>query len=84
MSICTQRGSSLMFHATTNKIAASTASGMPEARGARNSKTAISTSACVIPASGLLAPLRILVAVRAIAPVAANPPNSGTTIFAIP
>ena len=32
-------------------------------------------TACTTPASGLVAPLRMLVAVRATAPVAANPPN---------
>jgi hypothetical protein len=38
----------------------------------------------VIPASGLVPPLRILVAVRAIAPVAAIPPNSGERMLAMP
>ena len=41
-------------------------------------------NAWMIPAIGVLAPLRILVAVRAIAPVAGSPPNSGETMFAIP
>ena len=36
------------------------------------------------PASGLVAPLRMLVAVRASAPVAANPPNSGAMMLAMP
>ena len=73
-----------MFQATTNRIAASAASGMWAASGARNSRMAISVSACTMPASGLVAPLRMLVAVRAIAPVAAKPPNSGATMFARP
>ncbi len=37
-----------------------------------------------MPASGLVPPLRTLVAVRAIAPVAAKPPNSGAAMFAMP
>ena len=37
-----------------------------------------------MPATGLLAPERILVAVLAIAPVAGNPPNRGDAIFATP
>ena len=32
-----------------------------------------------MPATGLVAPLRMLVAVRAMAPVAAKPPNSGVS-----
>ena len=73
-----------MCHATTNRIAANAASGMLEASGARNSSTATSVTVCTMPASGLVAPLRMFVAVRAMAPVAAKPPNSGTTMFAIP
>lgn len=37
-----------------------------------------------MPASGLVPPLRTFVAVRAIAHVAAKPPNSGATMFATP
>ena len=37
-----------------------------------------------MPASGPVAPLRTLVAVRAIAPVAAKPPNSGAAMLAMP
>jgi hypothetical protein len=37
-----------------------------------------------MPATGDRAPERMFVAVRAIAPVAGIPPNSGETIFAIP
>ena len=37
-----------------------------------------------MPASGLVAPLRTFVAVRAIAPVAAKPPNTGASTFATP
>ena len=42
------------------------------------------TRACTIPATGVLPPARTLVAVRAIAPVAGNPPNSGEAMFAAP
>jgi hypothetical protein len=40
--------------------------------------------AWIMPATGVRAPERMLVAVRAIAPVAGSPPNSGETMFAIP
>ena len=48
-----------------------------------NTSTNIST-AWTIAARGLLPPLRILVAVRAIAPVAAKPLKNGAKIFASP
>ncbi|MNE97409.1 hypothetical protein D3C80_1957530 [compost metagenome] len=57
---------------------------MFEARGARNRRISTRVRAWVTPASGPVAPLRILVAVRAIAPVAANPPNRGTARLAMP
>src|SRR5436309_716746 len=38
----------------------------------------------MIPATGVCAPARMLVAVRAIAPVAGNPPNIGEKILATP
>ena len=41
-------------------------------------------SACSMPATGLRAPARMLVAVRAIAPVADSPPNSDEAILAMP
>ena len=37
-----------------------------------------------MPATGVRAPARMLVAVRAIAPVAGSPPNIGEAMFAIP
>ena len=43
-----------------------------------------SVSAWTIPATGVRAPLLMLVAVRAIAPVAGMPPKSGDAMFAIP
>ena len=45
------------------------------ASGAANSRMASSVSACTMPATGVRAPERTLVAVRAIAPVAGRPPN---------
>ena len=38
----------------------------------------------MIPAIGVCAPERMLVAVRAIAPVAGSPPNMGETMLATP
>src|SRR3989449_3307320 len=43
-----------------------------------------SVAACVIPAMGVRPPFLTLVAVRAMAPVAGIPPNSGEAMFAIP
>ena len=73
-----------MFHATTNRIADNTASGTRRASGASHSTTASNVSACTIPAIGVLAPERMFVAVRAMAPVAGMPPNSGVTMLAMP
>ncbi|CSA24010.1 Uncharacterised protein [Vibrio cholerae] len=81
---CTKCGASLIFQATTNRIALNVARGIFTAKGASTSRIMTSVSACMTPAIGLLPPLRMLVAVRAIAPVAAIPPNRGATIFAIP
>ena len=49
---------------------ASTASGTADASGAAISTTSSSVSACTMPATGLVAPARTLVTVRAIVPVA--------------
>jgi len=59
-------------------------SGICEANGANTNTITTSVSACTMPAKGLVAPLRILVAVRAMAPVEAKPPNSGEKILATP
>ena len=59
------------------RTAASAASGMKRASGAANSKITSSVSAWTIPAIGVFAPERMLVAVRAMAPVAGMPPNIG-------
>ena len=72
-----------MLYATTIRIAASTDSGMYRASGAATSSTTSSVSAWTMPATGVRAPERMLVAVRAIAPVAGRPPNSGDAMLAI-
>jgi len=77
-------GNSLMFQETTNSTADSEHSGIAEANGANRTMTRIKNTECTMPARGLLAPLRMLVAVRATAPVAAKPPNSGATMLAMP
>jgi hypothetical protein len=41
-------------------------------------------SACTMPATGLVAPARTFVTVRAMVPVAGMPPNSGVTKLATP
>jgi hypothetical protein len=43
-----------------------------------------SVKACATPATGLLAPLRMFVAVRAMAPVAGMPPKIDARQFAMP
>ena len=60
--------------------------GQRDVGGSGASRRTISNSvtAWTMPATGLVAPLRMLVAVRAIAPVAAKPPNSGVTTLAMP
>src|ERR1051325_325311 len=58
--------------------------GMAAARGAATSRTTRSVSAWTMPATGVRAPDRMLVAVRAIAPVAGRPPTNGETRFATP
>ena len=60
------------------------ARGMNFASGAAATMMINSVSACVIPAIGVRAPLRIFVAVRAMAPVAGMPPKSGLTMLAMP
>ena len=57
---------------------------MKRASGAATSRTASSVSAWIMPATGVRAPERMFVAVRAIAPVAGKPPNSGETMLAMP
>ena len=73
-----------MFHATNSRIAASVAIGMSSASGASTSMIASRVAAWTMPATGVRAPLRMLVTVRAIVPVAAMPPKSGETTLAMP
>jgi len=58
--------------------------GTSEAQRPATSRTTISVSAWTIPATGVRPPLRTLVAVRAMAPVAGIPPNSGEAMLARP
>ena len=73
-----------MFQATNSKMPASTASGMCSASGAATSTIASSVSACTMPATGDVAPARMLVTVRAMVPVAGMPPKNGTIMLAAP
>ena len=75
---------SLMWYATTTRIAASVAIGMSAAHRPKKSVISSSVTACVMPATGVRPPFFTFVAVRAIAPVAGMPPNSGVTMFATP
>src|SRR5699024_439318 len=75
---------SLMLNATTIKIGAMLANGILDAYGANNNKIANTKTLCKIPENGLTAPALILVAVRAMAPVAGIPPNIGVTMLASP
>src|SRR5207244_2516456 len=75
---------SLMWKATTTRIAASVARGMSAAQRPKKSVIRSSVMAWVIPATGVRPPFFTFVAVRAIAPVAGIPPNSGDAIFATP
>src|SRR5258706_15813614 len=63
---------------------ASTAIGTKRTSGEANNTMHSNVNECMMPAIGVWAPARMLVAVRAIAPVAGSPPNNGDTIFATP
>ena len=73
-----------MLIATTISTADSAASGTYCASGAAASTTTSSVSAWIMPATGVRPPVRMLVAVRAIAPVAGMPPKNGATMLAMP
>src|SRR5436190_353009 len=62
-------------------MAASVAIGISPAQRPKNSVMRSSVTACIIPATGVRPPFLTLVAVRAMAPVAGIPPNSGPTMF---
>ena len=66
----------LMLYATIKRIAAMVGMGIKLARGIKNSSTSSSTTECTIPAMGVLPPLLMFAAVRAIAPVAGIPPKN--------
>src|ERR1700722_8284246 len=65
-------------------MAARTDNGINRASGAAKRTIAKRVSEWIIPATGVLAPERMLVAVRAMAPVAGSPPNKGDRMLAIP
>ena len=73
-----------MFQATNSRIAARLAIGMSPASGASTSTIASSVAEWTIPAIGVRPPVRMLVTVRAMVPVAAIPPKNGTTTLATP
>ena len=73
-----------MFQHTTTSTPASADSGMKLASGAATTMKTSTNSACIMPATGLQAPARILVAVRAIVPVTLIPPNTAEATLAIP
>ena len=78
------RAYSLMPQATMKRIAANAAIGTKAMISVANTMTSNRNTACMMPAIGVFAPERILVAVRAIAPVAGRPPNSAEPRLAIP
>jgi hypothetical protein len=65
--------------ARMKRIAERRERGTAEASGYRSRIIRVEEPERTIPASGLVAPLHILVVVRAMAPVAANPLNRGAT-----
>src|SRR5689334_10194247 len=71
---------SAIFQDTTTSTPASADSGMNEASGAAVSMNSSRKTACSMPDTGLRAPARMFVAVRAIVPVTLMPPNSADTI----
>ena len=73
-----------MFQATIARRPASAGSGMKTASGAATSIAISTNPACAIPAIGVRAPERTLVAVRAIVPVTQKPPKIAAPIFATP
>src|SRR6266513_335476 len=75
---------SLMWNATTTRIAASVASGIRPAQRPKKSVINSRVIACTIPAIGVRPPFFTFVAVRAIAPVAGIPPNNGEAMLAMP
>lgn len=83
-STCTKWRTSLMRQATTSSRAAIAASGSWSSRGAPNTIASSRKPAWTTLAIGEVAPARTFVAVRAIAPVDAKPPNSGASRLPVP
>ena len=73
-----------MWYATTVSTAASVASGMKRAHLPRKTSTSSTSTACVMPATGVRPPFLTLVAVRAMAPVAGMPPKRPDAMLAMP
>ena len=73
-----------MFMATHIRIAASAGRGTCFASGLATSNTTRTVMACTMPATGVCAPFLMLALVRAMALVAARPPNRGDTTLAMP
>ena len=73
-----------MFQATNSRMPASAGNGTSEASGAASSTISSSVMACTMPATGVRAPARALVTLRAMVPVAGMPPNRGLTMLATP
>ena len=75
---------SAIRYATQSTMAASVASGISAAQCPRKSVMISRVRAWTMPATGVRPPLFTLVAVRAMAPVAGMPPNSGEATLATP
>ena len=75
---------SAMFQHTTTSTPASADNGTKLASGAATSMNSKRNTACIMPETGLLAPARILVAVRAMVPVTLMPPKNAEAILASP
>ncbi len=73
-----------MFHATSKSSAASADIGTYATSGAAASTATRTVSECTTDANGDVAPARMLVAVRASAPVAAMPPKNGAAMLPRP
>ncbi|MNS58896.1 hypothetical protein D3C72_918330 [compost metagenome] len=75
---------SIMRALTPSKMPASTARGICAANGASATSTRAIVTPWTTPEARVLAPARMLTAVRAIAPVAGMPPKNGTARLARP
>ena len=73
-----------MFQHTTTSTPASADSGTKLASRAASTMNTSTNNACAMPETGLHAPARILVAVRAIVPVTLMPPKMAEATLAMP